>query len=160
MREKYWEFYTRTRFELNYFTQYLNDSYKWQRLIDTFLAVASCGSIAVWAVWNVVPVLWSVIIAASQVMTAVREYLPYAKRIHALTGLNPRFEAVVARIDREWFRVDRGELDDEKTNELIYSFRRECADLSNKYLIGVYFPEREDLKKAAQEDAECFFDCY
>jgi hypothetical protein len=160
MREKYWEFYTRTRFELNYFIQYLNDSYRWLRFLDAFLAVASCGSVAAWAVWNELPVLWSVIIAASQVVTAVKQYLPYGKRIQALNGLIPRLDAVVGRIEHNWFLVNRGEVGDGEINDLIFGFRRECADLNNKHLSGVYFPEREDLKHSAQADTECYFDCF
>jgi hypothetical protein len=159
MREKYWDFYTRTRFELAYFSAYLNDSYRWLRLLEAFLAAASCGSIAAWAVWNELPLLWGVIIAVSQVITAVKQYLPYGKRIQALNGLIPRLDAVVGRIDHAWFRVNGGELADAQINDLIFGFRRECADLSNKHLADVYFPEREDLKRAAQAETECFFDC-
>lgn len=160
MREKYWAFYTRTRFELFYFYEYLNDSYRWLSLLESFLAVASCGSIAAWAVWNKVPLLWGIIIAVSQVITAIKQYFPYGKRIQALNNLIPRLDMLLSQIDHEWFKVDNGELSDDKINDVIFGFKRECADMSNKYLNGIYFPEREDLKKSAQVRTESFFDCF
>jgi hypothetical protein len=160
LREKYWAFYTRTKFELFYFNEYLNNSYQWLRSLEAFLAAASCGSIAAWAVWDEIPYVWGVIIAVSQVVTAVKQYLPYGKRIQALNNLLPRLDMLVNRIDHEWLHVDKGEFTDDKINDIIFTFRRECADLSNEYLNGVYFPERENLRKAAQVKAESFFDCF
>jgi hypothetical protein len=160
MREKYWNYYTRTKYELLYFYEYLNDSYRWLRYLDSFLAVVSCSSIAAWAVWNELPMLWAVIIAASQVVSAVKQFLPYGKRIQALNELIPRLDMVLNRIDYSWFKVENGELTDDQINDLIYSFKKECADMSNKYLTGVYFPERVDLSQFAQSKTECFFECF
>lgn len=160
MREKYWNYYTTTKYELLYFYEYLNNSYKWLRSLDSFLAVASCSSIAAWAVWDEIPVVWAVIIAASQVVSALKQFMPYSRRIQALNDLIPRLEGVVNRIDHEWFKVDSNELTDDQINDLIFSFKKECTDLGNKYLTGVYFPDREDLRSAAQNKAECFFECF
>ncbi len=160
MREQYWAYYTGTKYELLYFYEYLNDSYRWLRYLESFLAVISSSSVAAWAVWNRLPLLWAVLIAASQVAAAVKQYLPYSKRITALNELLPRLDTVINRIERDWFLVDKGSLTDAQINELIFSYKKECTDLANKYLIGVYFPAREDLGKAAQGKTECLFECF
>lgn len=159
MRDKYWAYYTGTKYELLYFYEYLNDSYKWLRALEAFLAVVSSSSVAAWAVWNELPLLWALLIAASQVMSAVKQYLPYSKRIQALNELLPRLDTVVNRIDHDWFQVDKGTLGEGQVNDLLFSYKKECTDLANRHLTGVYFPEREDLRRAAQGKTECFFEC-
>jgi hypothetical protein len=160
MRDQFWKFYIRTRFELYYFHEYLNDSYRWSRYIDGFLALASCGSIAAWAAWKAVALLWAAVIAASQVVGALKQYLPYAKRIQALGGLLPRLELLVDSIDHMWFMVDRKEMTDAEINDAIFAFEKECLDLSGKFLAGVYFPYRNDLCRAAQGRADRYFSCF
>lgn len=160
MREQFWKFYTRTKFELYYFIEYMNDSYRWSRYLDGFLALASSGSIAAWAAWNEVPILWAVIVAASQVAGALKQYLPFAKRVQALTGLIPRLEALVDDIGHMWYKVDSKTLTDEQINDLVYGYEKNCTDMSGKYLNGVYLPERADLSRAAQARADKYFACF
>ena len=160
MREKYWAYYTGTKYELLYFYEYRSDSYRWLKYTESFLAIVSSTSVAAWAVWNQLPLLWAVLIATSQVMTAVKQYMPYSKRVSALNELLPRLDAVLNRIDHDWFRVDKGALTEEQINDLLFSYKKECTDLANQHLTGAYFPEREDLRRAAQGKAECFFECF
>ena len=160
MRDKYWAYYTRTKYELQYFYAYLNDSYKWLKYIESFLAIMSSSSIAAWAIWSEIPFVWAFIIAVSQVVTALKQYLPYSKRIQALNGLLPKLDNVLNRIDHNWFNVENGQITDEQINDLIFNFKKECADLSNKHLTGIYLPERDDLRKSAETETECFFECF
>lgn len=160
MREQYWDYYTHIKYELLYFCAYLNDSWRWLKTLDVFLAAVSGSSVAAWALWHAMPMLWAFLIASAQVIGAIRQYLPFNKRVQALSALLPRLEGVVNRVDRDWFAVDRGECTDEQLNSLIFSYRKECLDLEARYLYGVYLPEREDLRKSAEEQAGRYFECF
>ena len=51
-----------------YLDIYAENSYKWDRRINMYGAIASSSSIAAWAIWKEWSYVWAVIIAISQVL--------------------------------------------------------------------------------------------
>lgn len=49
-----------------YLDLYGEDSYKWEKRINIFSAIAASTSIAAWAIWQQLSFVWSLIIAISQ----------------------------------------------------------------------------------------------
>ena len=52
-----------------YLDIYAENSYKWDRRINMYGAIASSSSIAAWAIWKEWSYVWAVIIAISQVLS-------------------------------------------------------------------------------------------
>lgn len=67
-----------------YLDLYGEDSYKWEKRINIFGAIAASTSIAAWAICQQLSFVWSLIIAISQVLNAVKEFMPYSKRLKAI----------------------------------------------------------------------------
>ena len=55
--------------------------------INIFLAVTSSGSIGGWVIWDKYSFLWAFIIAASQVINVVKQFLPYKTRVKTTGGI-------------------------------------------------------------------------
>lgn len=67
-----------------YLDIYAEDSYKWDRRINIYGAIASSSSIAAWTIWRSWSFIWAAIIAISQVLTAIKQYLPFGRRLKYL----------------------------------------------------------------------------
>ncbi len=57
--------------------------------LNMILAITSCSSIAAWAIWQQYSIVWAIIIAAGQVITAIKPYLPFRKRFKAFFKILP-----------------------------------------------------------------------
>lgn len=84
---KYWNLLKELKVHVLYLQNYATNQYRLDRGVDIFLAVASSSSIAGWALWKDYQAVWAVVIALSQVVTAVKPLLPYKRRLAALSSL-------------------------------------------------------------------------
>lgn len=82
------------------------------RCISAFTALASSSAVVGWILWRETVTLWGlridfsfvwmVIIMVSQVVNAVKEYLPYSKRLHSLSALSNDFNSLVLVMENDW----------------------------------------------------------
>ncbi len=54
---------------------------KKNKIINSLLAISSSASIASWAIWNDLAMLWGCIIAVSQVITALKPVFHFGKHV-------------------------------------------------------------------------------
>lgn len=151
MQEKYWKYMVQIKAWIFYLDLYEEDSYKWDKRIKVFGAIASSTSIAAWAIWQQLSFVWSVIIAISQVLTAIKEFLPYNKRLKILAPFMEDLKFLYNKIEYNWFKVASGELTEEEINNLLYSFKDEFANIENKNLKEETLLENEDFMKMADK---------
>lgn len=52
MQEKYWYYMVQVKSSIFYLDIYAERSYKWDRRINAYGAIASSSSIAAWAIWK------------------------------------------------------------------------------------------------------------
>ena len=52
MQEKYWRYMVQIKAWIFCLDLYGEDSYKWEKRINVFSAIASSTSIAAWAIWQ------------------------------------------------------------------------------------------------------------
>lgn len=81
MQEKYWNYMVQIKAWTFYLDIYAEDSYKWDRRINIYGAIASSSSIAAWTIWRNWSFIWAAIIAISQVLTAIKQYLPFGRKV-------------------------------------------------------------------------------
>jgi hypothetical protein len=120
-------------------------------------AVTSSASIAGWAIWQKASWLWAMIIAASQVLSAIRSYLPFARRAEVLKEATPSYNSLLARIECQWFHVSEGLLSEMEINDLISQFHKEQSDIDDRIFSKVTLTERADLKACAELHCNQYF---
>lgn len=71
----------------------------YNRRINLLIVLASSSSVGAWAIWQDIPIVWSLIIVASQVATLVKPYFPYSKYIRELNIKCASMETVVMELE-------------------------------------------------------------
>jgi hypothetical protein len=158
MQELYWNKMTDKRYQLIYINEYYDQCIRIQRMINIFLAVTSSGAIAAWAVWKGFPVIWAAIIAVSQVITAVKPYLPYEKRIDGLYDIINQYTIICNEMEAKWFYVSKGLITEEQINEQITQCEKRWTDVGAKSLKGDNIPADDRLAEIAEEKKNSYFE--
>ncbi len=76
--------------------------------------------------------VWMVIIMVSQVINAVKEYLPYSKRLHSLSTLSNNFNSLVLVMENDWYKVSRGLLTEGEINDLHMDIKRKKHEAAER----------------------------
>lgn len=158
MQEKYWKYMVQIKHWILYLDLYAEDSYKWDKRINIFGAIASSTSIAAWTIWQQLSYLWSVIIAVSQVLTAIKGFMPYNRRLKILVPFMEDLKFLYNKIEYSWFKVASGDLTEEEMNELLYSFKNEYTNIENKNLKEETLLENDKFKKIADKKTDYYFE--
>jgi len=157
MQEKYWKYMVQIKAWIFYLDLYTENSYKWDKRINVISAIASSTSIAAWTIWQQFSYIWSVIIALSQVLTVIKEYMPYNKRLNILVPFMENIKFLYNKVEYNWYKVASGELTEEKINELLYTFKDEFTNIENKNLKEETLLENEIFKKIADKKTDFYF---
>jgi hypothetical protein len=104
---------------------------KLDRNVNIFLALASSGSIAAWAVWKSYPFLWSGIIAASQVITTIKPYFPYNKIAKELNSRCLKMDLLNNEYERMWYKIQRGKLTEDTIEQYYFDYNKTFTETLN-----------------------------
>ena len=158
MQEKYWRYMVQIKAWIFYLDLYAEDSYKWDKRINIFGAIASSTSIAAWTIWSQLSYVWSVIIAVSQVLTAIKSFMPYSRRLKILVPFMEDLKFLYNKIEYNWFKVASGELSEDEINELFYAFKDDFASIENKNLKEETLLENNKFKTIADKKTDVYFE--
>lgn len=160
VQKKYWEDLIQLRFQLFYLEEYLCQSYRYNSWVNISMAIASSSSIAAWAIWDKFNFLWSLIIAISQVINAVKIYLPFNKRTKYINLLYSQLTELFNEYDYNWLNVANGVLTEEEINNLIYKFRKKKHKIHDEHLLNNHLPQKKKLKELADVKLKNYFENY
>lgn len=155
-QERYWKELFELRVHVNYLERYMEESEFIDNSINIFLAVTSSSSICGWAIWNKYSFLWAVIIAASQVINVVKQFLPYKARLKTTGGILKELEELLYSYETKWFDVERGDLKEDEINKLQFEIRSEKTKIVQKHLGTNTLPEKGRLLRKAKQSAEIY----
>ena len=156
-QKKYWKELYALKVHLNYIELYLEDSEYKDKAVNIVLAVTSSGSIAGWAIWHKLGMIWAIIIAGSQVIATIKNFLPYKSRLKDLSGLLRDFEDIILFAEKKWFEVSEGKLTEEEIHVLQFDIRKRKTAALKKHLSTSILPEKLKLLKKAQISADVYF---
>jgi hypothetical protein len=91
---------------------YRDDQAKWVKRIGMVKATATSSTIAGWSIWKDYAVVWGVVLALSQLLDALKDYLPHQKQQRAASDLAGIAESLFIDAELEWDDVFRGHLAD------------------------------------------------
>ena len=106
----YWDTLVQLRANVYYLQAYQIHLEKWDNRIQIFLAITSSSSIGGWVIWNEYGIIWGALIAASQVINAIKRFLPFQKRAKQTGSLNTEVEKLALDAESQWFSVFEGNL--------------------------------------------------
>lgn len=157
MQKKYWNYMVQIKHWFFYVDLYVEDSYKWDRHMNILSAIASSTSIAAWAIWQELSFIWSLIIAMSQLLSAVKPFLPFNRRQKTLVPFMEELKFLYNTMEYNWYKVSVGELSEDEINELLLRFKNEFTSIENKTLKEEILLERNDFKLKADIKTDLYF---
>ena len=92
----------------------------------------------------------------SQVITAVKEYLPYKKRLNSLSGMSNDLNALAIAMENDWFKVSRGLLTDEEVHDLHMDMKRRKNEATVKNFLNTSLPEDKRSLERADSDTQVY----
>ncbi len=153
----FWAITTEFKTHCYYIHEYLVSSEKCERRINIFLAITSCSSIAGWAIWSDFSVVWASIIAISQVITAIRPYLPFNARIKPLRELSYSFEDLFLEYENLCYKISKGELTEDEIHEHRMDLSKRKNDSWRKIIGDLTLPHKDSLHELSKQLAKTYF---
>lgn len=157
LQQRFWNELTQLRGQIEYLNLYELHCERADRAIKIFLAVAASGSIAAWAVWREFSMLWGSIIAASQFLGAIKDQLPFERRLKCVRDLTGKLESAFVQWESAWTTVANGDLSNSDINSRLAELKRIKVDLFASCLSGVTLPDKPGLHSAASAQTDAYF---
>jgi len=130
------------------------------RVIEIVKAVASSGAIAGWAASRSYPFVWGSIIAAAQLLDALKEVFPFAKLHKQAADLTVAFELLLIDAEDEWEKIHIGNFSDEMILERRTRLKKLQQEAEQKHFPGGFEPDKKLLALAKQESQTYFLITY
>ena len=159
-QEQYWNEMVQVRSHVFYLEMLLENNQKVDRQISCFMAIASSTSIAGWVVWRDYSFVWALIIALSQAITAIRNYLPYSNRIKNLKQASRDMNEVLIHAETQWIFVSNGSLTDEEVQMQRLDVKRRANAVIDKGLGADPIPKDKHSFQHGEQQAELYFQRY
>lgn len=154
---KYWRELDQLKIHVIYLEYYLESTIKIDRALKIILAISSSGSIAGWVIWTNYQFIWASIIAISQVINAIKGYLPYSKRLKSLFGITNDFGALFLAMETDWFNVSEGKYSNEEIHKIHMKFKETRRQIIQKHLGTSPLPNNDKLMQSSIEEAKLYF---
>ena len=153
-QQRFWRELDQLRVHATYADYYYERTVQTDRLINMALAVIASGGVAGWAIWNEYQQVWAVIVAGSQVINAVKGYLPYSKRLKSLSSLSTELESLFITMEGHWFNVSEGLLTEEEIHKLHIKIKEQRRLLVQRCVGTIDIPHNQKLMDKATESAK------
>jgi len=159
-QEYFWKEFYRLKVHINYVELMLSKTENWDRWIKMISAIASSTSIAGWVIWKEYAFVWGGFIAASQVMSAIRPYLPYKERLRCYAALLIELEEIQLSVESRWIEISGGEYAEAKIRNSLSELRLKRHLAFKKHLPTTTFPDDGQLFHKAELRAETYFQIF
>lgn len=155
LTDKIWATFCNMKYKGFLFGLLVSRYQKLDRNINIFLALASSGSIAAWAVWQDYPIVWSSIIAFSQVITTIKPYFPYSKVIKELNSRCYKVDLLNIEYERFWNKISRGVLTEDTMEQFYYDHNKTYAEVLN-FPDDLVFDTSKEIENKANHRMKTF----
>lgn len=156
-QEHFWKELYRLKFHICLMELLLEKNERYDRGIMIFLAVTSSASIGGWAIWRDFGFVWAFVIAASQVLNAIRQYLPFKDRLKSYSGLLNELEDIYLRAESQWLEISAGIWNDAEIKKALDDLRVRRQKAFRKNLPETTIPESGKIAGLAEDKAFSYF---
>lgn len=156
----YWKELYQTKFHTEYIELFLQKSENWDKRLNIFIAICSSASIAAWAIWKENYWIWTTIIAASQVIQAIKPFLPYQERMRSLSALRNGYAGLFVLADTHWPSIAEGEIASVAISKLRSEIRQKKLELEQKAFPTSSLPDNSGFRDLAATKAERYFQAF
>ena len=158
-QQRFWQELVQIRIDIYYLSRYYTSTEKIETYYNIFLATASNGSIAAWAIWDwdKGQIVWAIIIGASQLLNAIRPYLPYQHRMKAIIAMNRELEKIALNAEHKRYAVSQGDLTNTEINDEIADVREKKRQADEANFGFSPLQRKGAFLKEAEKQAQTYF---
>ncbi|PHN85113.1 hypothetical protein CSB62_15630 [Vibrio splendidus] len=156
-QQKYWHLMKELKTHSLYIQNFAISQSRNEQHLNIFLAITSSTSIAAWAIWKDHAFIWGVIIAVSQVVTAIKPFLPFKKRLAALNQLGDSISKLSLLAERDWFYVAEGKWTEHEIHSKWADLKEKSLTAEKKCLGNLTLPRNKGALQKAEEEADLYF---
>lgn len=153
LQTEYWAEMQSIRTHAYYLALYQESSEATERNVSIALAVASSSSIGAWVVWKDYAMVWSLFIAATQVLSVAYKFLPFKARIKPLGTASVDMAILADDAERHWHQVRSGALTGSEVNDKRFDLRARSAEIMRPFS-AISLPENDNLMEKAKRKTE------
>jgi hypothetical protein len=121
------------------------------RAVELIKVIASSGGIAGWAVWNNYPFVWAGIIAAAQLLDAIKHVFPFAKEHKSASDLTVALELLFIDTQYEWEKIYAGRMSEEDIMAARRKMQKLRLEAERKHFPDGFQPPLKQVTLAAEE---------
>lgn len=155
--QHYWKEFYRLKVHINYIELMLSKTESIDRGLKIFSAITSSSSIGAWVIWKEYAFCWGVLIAGSQILNAIRQYLPYKERLRAYSGLLNELEEICLGVESRWLDIANGDCNVSTIKKALDDLRTRRYRAFKKHLPTTTVPEDGVIFEKAEEKALAYF---
>jgi hypothetical protein len=105
--------------------------------------------------------VWASVVASSQALQVVRNYLPYKARLKALASLSADLNVLCLVAEDQWYKVSNGTgLYDDDIHAMRMALKKKKLAVVQKSFPTASIPEDKGLAKRAESDTAEYFSTY
>jgi hypothetical protein len=155
-QQLYWIEMINLKAGASYICLYRDSRGRWVKGLGILKAVASSSSIAGWAVWGDLHLVFPAIIAASQLVDAIKDYFPFAKEQKAASAYSTTLDYLFNDVQLEWENIFSGQFTDAEIMTRLHKLRKQQLDARNRNFPDGLVPVPALLIQA-KEEADAYF---
>ena len=159
-QQRFWNQFFLLRYRIEFYRLYLTHCRRVNLGIKIFLKLTSTSGIAGWLVWGELGVLWAVLIGASQVIEAIKQYLPYEKNVPPLKAVIAALENLFIESDLVWYNVAESELTEKEIHQAMVKIKSSNIKLEEKFLTNIEVPHYKRFINKAEITSDTYFSNY
>ena len=157
MREQYWNMYQKLEYQFFYYKRFQILFHRINWFITAICSTLALSSVATWSIWKTIPVFWSVLICASQLIQALFPKLPYNDLLISTNFMLGELEKLLLDINHDWLALELFQYSEQEILGLIQKYECRYANLSSQFFSGTYLPEIEYCHKKAEVECLNYF---
>ena len=151
LRDKIWHNLVNSKFKCFYLGYSIGKYQRRSLSMNIFLSIVSISSVSAWIIWESLPWLWAMIIAASNILIAIKPLLRYDKTVSELNKRLALLENIEIEYERLFFELDSGKLDEDSGSEKYFTlYENQIKSLRTPDELYLSLDKR--IKKKAEED--------
>lgn len=151
IEDKLWYNLVNTKFKCYYIGYLIRKNQRQSLFINSFLAVTSISSVSAWVIWEILPWLWALLIALSNVLIAIKPFLTLEKKIKELNEKLSVLELIQAEYEKIFFEHSMKYIDDKIASQQYFAnYDKQIKTLrtSDDLIIG---RDKKLIKKADRD---------
>jgi len=156
MKQQFWDMYNDFIKYKHYFQLYNKKSTIIDRMLSIGIALISSASVASWLIWQNWTIIWAVIIGVSNILSIIKPYLPYEKRLSSIRYLLPSLRNLINDAGYYYNSIDlkQPNITEEEINDHIKRYKQTYIELENKFIDNSIFPYNEKINSKAEKNTK------